>query len=121
MALKQGKVREAFQGLFAIARIPNAPKAVIENILSAEGAARLAPYWPASPKSIVKPLTLWVCMSGWFFASLAKSGLRDVDTSITAVILVWLFVARHFVRRLHDDLSKIRKLIYKALRRQTAR
>jgi tetratricopeptide (TPR) repeat protein len=109
MALKQKRLCEAFQGLFAIARIPNAPKAVIENILSSAGAARFAPYWPASPKSIVKPLMLCLCMSGWFFGRLANSGLRDLHTSVTAVILVWLFVARHFVRGLRNAASKIRK------------
>jgi tetratricopeptide (TPR) repeat protein/SAM-dependent methyltransferase len=113
MALKQRKIRETFQGLFTIARIPNAPRAIIEKILSPEGGARLAPYWPASPKSIVKPLTLSLFMSGWFFGRLASSPLRDLHTSITAVILVWLFVTRHFVRRLRTESSSIRKLFYR--------
>jgi hypothetical protein len=110
MAMKQKNMREASQGLFAIARIPNAPRAIIEKILSPAGAARLAPYWPASPKSIIKPLMLSLCMAGWVPARLANSGLRDLHTLVVATFLVWIFVARHFVRRLKGDASKIRKL-----------
>jgi tetratricopeptide (TPR) repeat protein len=113
MALKQRNLRKAFQGLFTIARIPDAPRAIIEKILSPAGVARLAPYWPASPKSILKPLMLCLFMSGWFFRRLATSGLRDLHTSITAVILVWLFVVRHFVHRLRAESSSIRKLFYR--------
>jgi 2-polyprenyl-3-methyl-5-hydroxy-6-metoxy-1,4-benzoquinol methylase len=113
MALKQRNLRKAFHGLFTIARIPNAPRAIIEKILSPVGAVRLAPYWPASPQSIMKPLTLLLFMAGWFFGRLATSGLRDLHTSITAVLLVWLFVARHFVRRLRAESSSIRKRFYK--------
>jgi len=112
-ALRQRNFRKAFHGLFTIARIPNAPKAIIEKILSPAGAARLAPYWPASPKSIVKPFTLWLYISGWFFGKLANSRLCDLHTSMTAVILVWLFVARHFVRRLRIELLGIRRLFYR--------
>ncbi len=100
MALKQRHFRKAFHGIFVMAKIPNAPRAIIEKLLSPAGAARLAPYWPPSPKSILKPIMLWLCMSGWFFGRLARSGPRDIPTSITAVILVWLFIARHFISRL---------------------
>ncbi len=113
LALKQKHLRQAFRCLFTIAGIPNAPRAIIEKIFSPAGTARLAPYWPASPKSIVKPLTLLLCMSGWFFGRLVKSGLRDLHTSITAVILVWFFVASHFVRRLRFESSKVRQLFYR--------
>jgi tetratricopeptide (TPR) repeat protein len=119
MALKQRKLRRAFGDLFTLAGIPNAPRAVIEKILPPRSTIRLAPYWPASPRTIVKPLLLWLFMIGWFAARAASPGLRDFHTSITAVFLVWIFVARHFVRRLRR-FSKIRSLVYKALRRQTA-
>jgi hypothetical protein len=113
MGLKQRNLRKAFQGLFTIARIPDAPRPIIEKILSPAGVARVAPYWPASPKSILKPLILCLSMFGWFFRRLTTSGLPDLHTSITAVILVWLFVVRHFVHRLRAESSSIRKLFYR--------
>ncbi len=113
MALKQRLLRKAFHGLFTVARIPNAARAIVERIISPSSAARLAPYWPASPKSIVKPLNLSLFVSGWFFGRLANSRLRDLHTSITAAILVWLFVTRHFVRRLRVESSNFRQLLFR--------
>lgn len=113
MALKQRNLTKALQGLLTIARIPNAPRATLEKIFTANDMARLTPYWPASAKSIVKPFMLCLCMLGWFFGKLARAGLCDIHTSICAVVLVCLFVARHFVRRLRAELSKIRGLFYK--------
>jgi SAM-dependent methyltransferase len=112
-ALRRGNFRKAFKDLFTLARIPDAPRAIIEKTFSPTGATRLAPYWPTSPKSIVKPLTLSLSMSGWFFGRLTTSGLRDLHTSVTAVVLVWLFVARHFVRRLRVEFTSIRQLFYR--------
>jgi 2-polyprenyl-3-methyl-5-hydroxy-6-metoxy-1,4-benzoquinol methylase/tetratricopeptide (TPR) repeat protein len=111
--LKQRNFRTAFKTLFTIARIPNAPKAIVERTLSSVGAARLAPFWPASPTSIMKPLTLWLCMSGWFFGKMLSSRSHDPNTSTTATILVWLFVARHFLRRLQMEFSKVRNRVYR--------
>lgn len=112
LALKQRNLRKAFHGLLTIARIPNVPRAIIEKILSPAGADRLSPYWPASATSILKPLMLCLSISGWFLRRLATSGLGDLHTSISAVILVWLFVARHFGRRLRAESLSIRKLFY---------
>lgn len=111
-AWRRKNPRKALKGLVALSKMPNAARAIIEKVLSPAGAARLEPYWPASSKSIVKPLTLWLYMTAWFCSKLARSGLRDIHTSIAAVILVWLFVARHFVRRLRDESSKIRRVYY---------
>lgn len=113
MALKRRNLRQTFGGLFTLATIPNAPRAIIERILSPAGATRLASYWPASPKSILNPLVLWFYMSGWFFSRLARSGLRDILTSLTAVILVSLYVAMHFVNRLRMELKTIRQIFYR--------
>jgi len=110
IALKQRKLARAFHGLFTIARIPNAPRAIIEKILSPAGADRLSPYWPTSATSILKPLMLCLSMSGWFLRRLAKQGLGDLHTSISGIVLVWLFVVRHFVRRLRAESSSIRRL-----------
>jgi SAM-dependent methyltransferase/tetratricopeptide (TPR) repeat protein len=112
LALKQGKPRKALGGLLTITRISGAPREIIEKILSPATATRLAPYWPQSPRSIVKPLALWLWVSGWFLWELVRSRFQDIHNSATAVILVWVFVVRHFVRRLRTELLNIRKISY---------
>jgi SAM-dependent methyltransferase/tetratricopeptide (TPR) repeat protein len=110
LALKQGKPRKALGGLLTITRIPGAPREIIEKILSPATATRLAPYWPQSPRSIVKPLALWLWVSGWFLWGLVRSRFQDIHNSATGVILVWVFVVRHLVRRLRTELLNIRKI-----------
>lgn len=112
IALRQGHLAQCIQGLWTIAKIPNAPKAVVENVLSPAGTARLTSCWPASPTSIVKPVLLCVYVCAWFCRSVMPRQ-RDLSTSAALLILIWLFVGRHFVRRLRTDLWELRNLFYR--------
>ena len=103
IALKQGKINNAIGALRRLIEIPDGPKKVVAQILSPVAAARLWVYWPASPKSILKPMKLAAYMVAWAVQRTVKSGFRDFFEVAASLLMIWLFVARHFYRRLRAD------------------
>jgi len=100
LALKEGKLYTAIGTLHRLIEIPDAPKQIVDRMLSPPGATRFLSYWPASPKSILIPTKLSGCAFAWALQKMMKSGFHDFYEIITALLMIWMFVGRHFYRRL---------------------
>jgi len=103
VALKQGKLYDAIRALRRLIEIPDGPKQVVAGILSPAAAARLLGYWPASPKSILRPMKLSACAFAWAVQRMVKLGFHDFFETITTLLMIWMFVGRHFYRRLSAE------------------
>jgi len=121
IALARLRLGKVFRELFALAREPSAPKAVLDKLLSPQAAVRLAPFWPTSSKSILKPFFLCLAMSFWAARRVIHYRRREFLTVATATLLVFIFVTRHFGRMLQLEINSLRRSVYKARRRHTAR
>jgi len=109
VALKQGKLYTAIGALRILIEIPDGPKQVVARILSPAAVARLLGYWPATPKSILRPMKLFACAFVWAVQRMAKSGFHDFFEASTALLMIWMFIARHFYRRLSADFAGIQR------------
>jgi tetratricopeptide (TPR) repeat protein/SAM-dependent methyltransferase len=109
VALKRGKLYTAIGTLRRLIEIPDGPKHVIARILSPAAAARLLDYWPASPKSILRPMKLSAYAFAWAVQRTVKSGFHDFFEASTALLMIWMFVARHFYRRLNANFAGIQR------------
>jgi tetratricopeptide (TPR) repeat protein len=103
VALKQGKLYTAIGALRLLIEIPNGPKQVVARISSPAAAARLLGYWPATPKSILRPMKLSAYAFAWAVQRTVKSGFHDFFEVITTLLMIWMFVGRHFYRRLSAE------------------
>jgi tetratricopeptide (TPR) repeat protein len=109
VALKQAKIYTAIGALRLLIEIPDGPKQVVARILSPAAAARLLVYWPTTPKSILRPMKLSAYAFAWAVKRMVKSGFHDFFEASTALLMIWLFVARHFYRRLSANFASIRR------------
>jgi len=105
VALKQGKLYNAIGALCLLIEIPDGPKQVIAKILSPAAAGRLLGYWPASPKSILRPMELSTYAFAWAVQRMVRSGFHDFFEASTILLMIWMFVGRHFYRRLSADFA----------------
>jgi tetratricopeptide (TPR) repeat protein len=109
VALKQGKLYTAIRALRRLIEIPDGPKQVVADILSPAAAARLLDYWPATPKSILRPIKLSAYGLAWAVQRMVRSGFYDFFGATTTLLMIWMFVARHFFRRLRADVGGIQR------------
>jgi tetratricopeptide (TPR) repeat protein len=105
VALKQGKLYTAIGALRRLIEIADGPKQVVAEILSSAAAARLLDHWPASPKSILRPMKLSACAFAWAVQRMVKSGFHNFFEASTALLMIWMFVARHFYLRLNANFA----------------
>jgi tetratricopeptide (TPR) repeat protein len=103
VALTQGKVYKAIGTLRLLIETPDGPKQVVAKILSPAAAAQILGYWPATPKSILRPMKLSAYAFVWAVQKMVKSGFHDFFDASTALLMIWMFVGRHFYRRLSSD------------------
>ena len=101
--LSQGKIAKALCGLHSITQIPNGPREVIERLLSPTAKKGLAPYWPTTPRSILRPIKLAVRVAAWTVTKFMRSGTSDLVETAAATLLVAIFVLRHFSHRLLSE------------------
>jgi rubredoxin len=78
-------------------------------VLSPAGEARLRRYWPTSPKSIVPPVKLSAFAFAWFLQKTVRAGRSGFYDGATVLLLIWLFVCRHFYRRVCDESIVVRR------------
>ena len=109
VSLKQGKFYNAFRSLHILAGIPNGPEQVVDWMLSPQAARRLFAYWPATPKSILKPIKLSAWVFAWALQRIVKSGFHDFFEAATVLLMIWMFIARHFYHRLSADFVGIQR------------
>lgn len=107
--LMQGKLSAALRDLHSLTRIPEAPRRVLDRILSPNAAKRLDSYWPASPKSILRPIKLAAWVGAWALAKLLRSGFKEFANAAAALLLVAIFVIRHFFCRLSSETVPLRR------------
>jgi SAM-dependent methyltransferase/tetratricopeptide (TPR) repeat protein len=107
-----GQYGAAVRQVHRIARVPGATREVIETALSPAVAARLAPYWPGSPRSIAKPLKLLLLASACFLRRVARLQSAHARHGRLLLLLLWVYVARHFIRRLRAEITKLCGLAY---------
>jgi tetratricopeptide (TPR) repeat protein len=103
VALKQRKLCTSIGALRQLNEIPDGPKRVIAKILSPAAAAQILGYWPATPKSILRPMKLSAYALAWAVQKMVKSGFHDFFDASTGLLMIWMFVGRHFYRRLSGD------------------
>jgi tetratricopeptide (TPR) repeat protein len=108
VSLRQGKLYNAFRTFHILTRIPDEPKQVVASVLQTMAADRLLQDWPTTPKSIIRPMKLSVFALAWAVQRMVKSGFHDFFEATTALLLIWMFVGRHFYRRLSADSVGIR-------------
>ncbi|HEV8720204.1 MAG TPA: methyltransferase domain-containing protein [Candidatus Binatia bacterium] len=109
VALKQGKLYNAIGALCLLIEIPDGPKQVVATILSPAAAARLLDNWPATPKSILRPMKLSAYAFAWAVQRMVKSDFHDFFEATTALLMIWMFVSRHFYRRLSANFAGIQR------------
>jgi tetratricopeptide (TPR) repeat protein len=104
VALTQGRVYKAIGTLRLLVETPDGPKQVVAKILSPAGAAkRFLGYWPATPTSILRPMKLAAYALAWAVQKIVKSRFHDFFDAGTGLLMIWMFVGRHFYRRLSGD------------------
>jgi tetratricopeptide (TPR) repeat protein len=108
VALKRGKLYYAFGALRILIEIRDGPKQVVDRMLSPLGTARLSPYWPTTPKSILRPMKLSFFALAWAMERMLKSGFHEFFEATTALLMIWMFIGRHFYARLTTDSVGIR-------------
>jgi hypothetical protein len=109
IALKQGKLYSAIGELRRLVEIPDAAKQVVVRMLSPRGAARLLRYWPTTPRSIQRPTKLSVYALAWALQKTVRSRFQDFFETTTTLLMIWMFVAWHFYRRLSADFARIQR------------
>ena len=109
VALKRGRLYNAIGALRLLIEIPEGPKQVVAKILSPAAAARLLGYWPASHKSILRPMKLSAYAFAWAVQRTVKSRFHDFFEASSALLMIWMFIARHFYCRLSSDFAGIQR------------
>jgi tetratricopeptide (TPR) repeat protein len=108
VCLTQGRVYKAIGTLRLLVETPDGPKQVVAKILSpAAAAAQILGYWPATPKSILRPMKLSAYALAWAVQKMVKSRFHDFFDASTGLLMIWMFVGRHFYRRLSGDSLRI--------------
>jgi SAM-dependent methyltransferase/tetratricopeptide (TPR) repeat protein len=110
LALRQGNPIWALRDLYSLAALPEAPRQIIDHAFPSSVAKLLSSYWPTSQRSVVRPLILCLYTSVWFLKRILTPWSNNILDTLTAVVFVWLFVARHFTRRCPKELLSIRKM-----------
>ena len=107
IALKQGKLYTAIGALHELIEIPDGPKHAVVKVLSPAAAARVLGYWPVRPKSILRPIKLSAYAFAWAVRRIVTSGFKDFFEAGTALLMIWMFIGRHFTRRLQQELRHV--------------
>jgi tetratricopeptide (TPR) repeat protein/SAM-dependent methyltransferase len=119
IALKQGRIFKAIAALRLLIETPDGPKRVLAEILSPGATARASRFWPVTPKSILRPIKLSTYMLAWAIQRTVKSGFHDFFEATTTLLMVWMFVARHFYRRLSSDSARVANVLPSRLFRKS--
>ena len=107
--LMQGKLFTAPRHLHGITRIPNGPRSIIDKIASINTTHKLDRCWPATPRSILRPIKLATWVAAWAIAKLLRSGFKELADAATASLLIAIFVIEHFSRRLSSEVAALRR------------
>jgi len=112
--LTRGKLLTAFRVLHGMTKIRDVPKKVVDQALPPSEAARLVPFWPVTPRSILKPFKLAIFTFVWATGKFIRSDFQEKSNAATVLLLVAIFVVRHFFRRLSGESVRISGTLRKA-------
>lgn len=99
--LMVGRLAGALHDLAALAGIPGAPQSVVERVLDHKSAAELLAFWPETPGGPLRQVILLGRCLAWAAGQLIAAP-RDWPTTTSVALLTWLFVFRHWLRRLRS-------------------
>src|SRR4030095_262015 len=120
IALKRGRSFKAIAAMRLLIETPEGPKRVLAEILSPAATALASRFWPVTPKSIVRPMKLSVYMLAWAIQRTVKSGFHDFFEATTALLMIWIFVGRHFYRRLSSGSPRVPNALSSRLLRKSS-
>jgi len=107
--LMLGKITTALRDLHSITLVPSGPRDILSGLISPAAAKKLDPYWPQTPRSILRPIKLIALVAAWSVNNFMRSGTKDFANTAAASLLVATFVTRHFYRRLTSETVAARR------------